>query len=84
MANQQWTNRELRRLKECYPVMTPDQLIKEFPRHPIRSIYMTAFKAGIKKQVIMGSRKYLAIAKAHKPVFNFGPATDITEGQEVT
>lgn len=65
-----WTAPEIERLVRSYPVMTADELVVAFPRHPLSSIISTANARGIRK--IYGSRKWREIAARHAPLFNFG------------
>jgi hypothetical protein len=58
-----WTNKQIVRLRECWPTMTRQELIAEFDPHPWMSIKKTAFKFGIRRS---GSFKdWKAICDAH-------------------
>jgi len=67
--NARWTAPEIERLRQCYPVMTADELTAAFPRHPPSSIKSTAHDLGIRK--IYGTRRWREIAARQVPVFNF-------------
>jgi hypothetical protein len=59
-----WTTDELRRLKECYSVMSHDELVKEFPNRTSGAIRVAANKLGVRSNI---RRDWIAICNAHKP-----------------
>lgn len=72
-----WTARKLKRLKECYAVMPPAELALEFAPHSAGSIRATASALGLKRRV--EKRNWIAIARAHVPVFAFGRKVEVGE-----
>jgi hypothetical protein len=62
----------MRLLAEHYPTKTAAELAALLPRHPIKSIMITANRAGLKKQVISGQKKWLERIRSYQPTFTFG------------
>jgi hypothetical protein len=58
-----WTPAELKRLRECYPIMTLEKLGEELPRHSASSIVNRVKRLKLRK-----GRDWKAICANHKPV----------------
>ena len=61
----QWTNRQICRLRECYPKMSNEELAKEFAPRSIPSIQGAAYKMGLRRP---SRRDWKTICARHKPV----------------
>ena len=57
-----WTNHKMLRLRQCYPVMTREELAREFAPHPISSIMAMAYTMRLRK------RCWKTICAKHKPI----------------
>jgi len=60
-----WTTHELKRLREAYHSMTRQELAVEFPKHPARSVIITAYNLGLRR-VYGRNNKWLNICALHK------------------
>lgn len=66
MNHHAWTTTQINLLKVLYPVASRQKLIRELHPHPIKSICVVANMLGLRRR-----RDWQAIAREHKPVFNF-------------
>jgi hypothetical protein len=64
----QWTNQEIARLRLMFPISSTAKLVREFYPHPLGSIQTRASILGLRRR-----RDWMAIAKAHSPIFIFPP-----------
>jgi hypothetical protein len=58
-----WTNKQIVRLRECYPKMPMNELIKEFAPHPWGSIRGTAQRYKIRRRG--RCKDWKAVCKEH-------------------
>lgn len=57
-----WTNREIERLRKCYPAMSPTELELEFAPRKFRALAQYAHSLNIRRH-----NRWMAIAAAHVP-----------------
>jgi hypothetical protein len=72
MIRNKWTAPEIKRLRELYPVMSKDDLIRAFPRHPWQSI--KTMGSACRSPKTFGNRRWREIAARHVMTFQFGGA----------
>ncbi len=71
MSRNHWTNHEIERLRECFPVMSEKEIVLAFPRHPLCSIKSKAqdLRLHKRKRVHEIKRsKWQRICDRHRPV----------------
>jgi hypothetical protein len=64
-----WTGPQIRRLKALYPVTPLEELAVLFVPHSIEAIRMAAWRAGMTRANKRKQRNWMAICRAHRPVF---------------
>lgn len=71
-----WTNKEIERLREKYPIQDRYQLEREFPNRKWSAIVTMASQLKLTKKPIRSAADWLAICAAHKPTFIFEARSD--------
>jgi hypothetical protein len=70
-----WTGQQVRRLRELFPAAPWLELIEELTPHGERSIRSQAYRLGLRRQrkpkpePTSKQRDWMAICRAHRPVF---------------